>query len=81
MMHWGDFGGMGYGGFGFGWIFMVLFWAFVILGIVYLIKQISGTGNTARGKETAEDILKKRYASGEITKEEYREKSALISGR
>lgn len=81
MMHWGDFGGMGYGGFGFGWIFMVLFWAFVILGIVYLIKQISGTGKTARGQETAEDILKKRYASGEITKEEYREKSALISGR
>ena len=81
MMHWGDFGTMGYGGFGFGWIFMVLFWAFVILGIVYLIKQMSGNGKSAARQETAEDILKKRYASGEISKEEYREKSALIAGR
>lgn len=78
MMHWGDFGGMGIGGFGFGWIFMVLFWAFVILGVVYLVKQLSGGSKTGVSRETAEDILKKRYASGEITKEEYRDKSSLI---
>lgn len=77
-MHWGDFGGMGIGGFGFGWIFMVLFWAFVILGVVYLVKQLSGGSKTGVSRETAEDILKKRYASGEITKEEYRDKSSLI---
>jgi putative membrane protein len=77
MMHWGNFGA-GFGGFGLGWIFMILFWAFVILGVVYLIKQLSGGSKTTINQETAKDILKKRYASGEITKEEYREKAALI---
>jgi len=78
MMHWGD-GVMGFGGFGFGWIFMILFWAFVILGVVYLIKQLSGGSRTTTSHETAEDILRKRYASGEITKEEFKEKLTVIS--
>jgi len=76
MMHWGSFGGMGYGGFG--WIIMILFWALVILGIVYIFKQVLG-GDTAAGKESAEDILKKRYAVGKITKDEFKEKLAAIS--
>lgn len=77
MMHWGNFSGMGYSGFG--WIFMVLFWAMVILGIVYLIKQLSGCSKTMDKKESAEDILKKRYAAGDITTEEFKEKQVLIS--
>lgn len=79
MMHWGDMGGMGYGGFGLGWIFMILFWAMVILGIIYFIKQLSGGSGKIAEKESAEDILKKRYAAGEITTEEFKEKLALIS--
>ncbi len=69
MMHWGNFGGMGYGGFG--WIIMVLFWALVILGIVYLLKQIFSDKKVTSRTESAENILKKRYAAGEITREEY----------
>ena len=79
MMHWGDFGGMGYGGFGFGWIFMVLFWALVILGIVYFIKQLFSINTSSGGKESAEDILKKKYAAGEITKNEFEEKMTVFS--
>jgi putative membrane protein len=78
MMHWGNFSGMGYGGFGLGWIFMVLFWAMVILGIVYLIKQLRGGTKVNGAEESAQDILKKRYAAGEITKDEYKEKLAII---
>jgi putative membrane protein len=72
-MHW-DYGW----GMGFGWIFMVLFWALVILGIVYLLKLISGSSRKEGRSETALDILKKRYASGEISKDEFEEKKKDI---
>ncbi len=65
-MHWGDYGW----GMGFGWIFMIIFWGLVILGIVYLIQVVS-KGTKKEDTETPLDILKKRYARGEITKEEY----------
>jgi len=69
-MHWGDFGVGGWG-MGFGWIFMVIFWILLILGIIYLIKFVSGGMKKEEPKETALDILKKRYAAGEISKEEF----------
>lgn len=77
-MHW-DYGwGMG---FGFGWIFMILFWAVVILGIFYLIKTISGGTKREEHRETALDILKKRYSKGEISKEEFEKiRDDLIKG-
>ncbi len=78
MMHMGNFTGMGFGGFGFGWIFMVLFWTLVILGIVYLMKQLFGTHMACVPKENAEDILKRRYASGEISRDEYMADKVLI---
>lgn len=67
MMNWGNYGW----GMGFGWIFMVLFWALVILGIVYIVQAISRRAGQAGPVESALDILKKRYAKGEITKEEF----------
>lgn len=68
--------GWGYGGLGM--IFMALFWVFVVVGIVLLVKWISGAGPgqgmKPPGGESALDVLKKRYASGEISKEEFEEK-------
>jgi putative membrane protein len=80
MMHWGNVAGMGFGGMGFGWIFMLLFWAFVILGVAYLLKLLFSSSNETAVKESAQDILKKRYAAGELTKEEYNDKFTVISG-
>jgi putative membrane protein len=70
-MHWGY--GWGYGPhMGFGGIFMGLFWVAVIIAIVYLVRYFVKTPAGYRGSgETAMDILKKRYARGEITKEEF----------
>ncbi len=78
MMNMGNFGGMG---FGFGWIFMILFWALIILGIIYVVKQLLGSSKTSSGKESPEEILKKRYAAGEISKDEYRERTNFLAGK
>lgn len=66
-MHWGDFGC----GMGFGWIGMVLFWGLVIAGIVYLVQTITGRSKKAGTDETPLDILKKRFARGEISKDDF----------
>jgi putative membrane protein len=66
-----DMGTWGWG-MGFGWFFMILFWALVILGIIALVKWLSG-GSGARPK-TALDILQERFARGEIDQQEYQQK-------
>jgi putative membrane protein len=57
---------------------MILFWILMIIVIVLLIRRIrTSKGNGREAGPTAEsplDILKKRYARGEINKEEYLEK-------
>ena len=78
MMHVGNLGGMGFGGFGLGWTFMIIFWALVILGVVYLIRYLPGNNRKEVCEETVEDILRKRFASGEITKDEFDEKIKIL---
>ena len=75
---WGP-GLMGWGPMGwFAPLGMILFWVLMILVIVLLIRRIrTSKGNGPDSGPTAEsalEILKKRYARGEINKEEYLEK-------
>jgi putative membrane protein len=78
---WGPWGmHMMWGSWGIGMmIMMFLFWAAIIVGIVFLIRWFvtaSGPGQHAvigHGPESALDILKKRYARGEIGKQEFDE--------
>ncbi len=66
------------GGFSWWWfmpIFMILFWGLVIWGIVALVRGLSGSrGSDSSRADSALEVLKKRYARGEINKEEYEEK-------
>ena len=44
----------------------------VVLGVIYLVKTLFGGNRQAPGgKESPEDILKRRYAAGEISTEEF----------
>ncbi len=69
---WGmmDFGyGRGMMHYGFGGIFMWIIFLVIIVFLVYFIIHV--TKSRIPGKETPLDVLKKRYARGEITKEEF----------
>ena len=60
---------MMYGGGIFGWVFTIL----ILIGLVLLIKYLWEGGGTRR-EESALELLKKRYARGEISKEEFEER-------
>ena len=62
--------------------FNIIIWILVILGIVLLVVWVvrkTRIGERSRVEESALEILKKRYARGEISKEEYEEKKRDIS--
>jgi putative membrane protein len=65
-------------GMGFGCVATLLLWILIILGIVFLVKAILRAEKKGAAGETALDILKKRYAGGEISKEEFEEKKKDI---
>ncbi|MCF7797698.1 MAG: SHOCT domain-containing protein [Lentisphaeria bacterium] len=64
----GWFGGM------MGW--GILFWIVIILLLIWVVKTLVGRQETSpttndNGNDNAEAILRKRYARGEISREEF----------
>jgi putative membrane protein len=60
-----------------GWMVVnLVFWILVIVGIVLLVVWVGqkAVGAGSRPEESALEILKKRYARGELSKAEYEEK-------
>lgn len=54
---------------------MIIFWIILIVVIVLLVKSFtSRSSERIERRESPMDILNRRYASGEIEKEEYAEK-------
>jgi len=63
------FGGMG-GFMGFGWLIWIIIIGVIVWAVTQFSKQRSGAHRDT-GEQSPEDILKQRYARGEITREEY----------
>lgn len=68
-MMWSGVEGMGWGWIGLGMVHMLLFWIIVILGIVALVRWLAA--GSSDDPPRAMDILKARYAKGEITREQF----------
>ena len=61
----------GFGGMWFGWIF----WIALIAVVIWVLLKVSNNANkkypSLPNKETPLEVLKRRYASGEITKADF----------
>jgi putative membrane protein len=77
MMGWGG----GWGGMILGPIFMIVVLALVIAVAVLLVRWLSGPLQAAAPHQPARtslDILKERFARGEIDKEEFEERRRIL---
>lgn len=77
-MWWLGHQGIGWGWMLFGGLMMLLFWGSLIALVWFLFRTTVGRGATNRDSDSgspqsALEILKERYARGEISKAEYEE--------
>ena len=57
-----------------GWIMMLLFLGLLIAGIVVLVRALTGRSMFAQPSyDSALEVLRRRYAAGEITKDQFEE--------
>jgi putative membrane protein len=66
-------------GLGFG--MMLLFWAALIVGAVFLVRWLAEQGRTGPGRSDASEILKQRLARGEIDIEDYEARRKVLEGQ
>jgi len=75
---WGIWGVWGFGMM----LIMLVFWGLIIVGLVLGIRWLISQGRESRStplSDTALDILRQRYARGEIDKEEFEAKKRDLS--
>jgi putative membrane protein len=71
--------GYGMGGWGLGLMTVgnLLVWALIIAGLIVLLRHLN-RGGSAGPRPTAEDLLAERFARGDITEQEYRDRSDVL---
>ena len=60
------------------WFISILFWVLIIAGVVFITKWL--LQRNEENKESALDILNKRYAKGEIDRETFERMKKDIAG-
>lgn len=58
-------------GMEFGWLFITIFSILIVLGVIHLVNIFSRSRSRETHGESPLHILKRRYAKGEITREEF----------
>jgi putative membrane protein len=71
MMGYGFSGPLGWLGMGLGMIIHLAFVALVIMAVIWMFKTVFRGGYQAEKLTGAIEILKQRYAKGEVSSEEY----------
>jgi putative membrane protein len=64
-------GGISWVGMILGFIFFILIIVGIVLLIVWLVKRTTHSGIEVKTESKALEVLKERYAKGEITKDQY----------
>jgi len=68
------------------WLFTLLFWILIIAGVVMIVRWLSNGRSTQPSptpeapEETPQDILKRRYANGDIDRETFETMKRDING-
>ena len=70
--------GMGWGWGAFGVVHMIVFWTFVVLVVVMLVRWLA-SGHLPPPGHSAREILEERYARGELTREQFEQMKADLS--
>ena len=66
------------GWWAFGPLMMLLFWVFVIAGVVWLVLTLARPAERTGGSSSARRILDERFARGEIDEQEFRARRAAL---
>ncbi|HEU4319179.1 MAG TPA: SHOCT domain-containing protein [Acidimicrobiia bacterium] len=69
---WMDWNAMGL----FGWTMMILFWTAVTVAIIWAIRSL--TAKPSPTLPTPLEVLERRFAAGEIDREDFEERKRLL---
>ena len=59
---------------------MVLFWGLIVLGIVWLVRELKGARHPGAGASEPLAVLDQRLAEGAISVDEYKDRREILSG-
>jgi putative membrane protein len=57
---------------------MILSWVAIVAVIVLVVRALGGSSSTSRPRRDPRDILDERFARGELSEEEYRERRRIL---
>ncbi len=65
-------------GMGLGWLMMLAFWGLVVLGVALLVGWF-GNGRATPATDSALEVLRRRFAAGELTPEQFDQMRRTLS--
>lgn len=72
-------GSMGHGPWFFGWLFPLLFWCLILFLAFSVLRRLFSRTPLANHQDSALNILRNRFAAGEINETEYHAQKAVLS--